>query len=831
MSEQETTETTTLATEQLKFIDARSDAAEQTQALGSPAPITAFNRYAMPGAVLNHLDILKHPIRIAGFNWTPADPLGALLYEGRIPEIMANEDSFHRLLLETYAFFKPNLSLRFVMNSTKFHVGRLVISVDPFHQMNTSYTPYSSSKTWSRAAATGNPSTYLDASMSNVAEVKIPFEHIQDYLTTNSKETFDMMAILRVNVFNTLRVATGTQGTVNIQIFLQCDDVDLHVPIHPHLAVLPSFAPPIRADMQGGIVTKVSNIAEGAYNTVWNTVTGNFGKAATSAGSTLTNVGGLLSEFNLDKPSDPTASVVNTLSPFAPMSHGTGIDASVRLGNAPMGTYLEHSSFSGAKTDAMDLWKVAQLQMLIDTLNWTTDQAEGTVLLSIPVMPTFTNQTGSETHGLNVFYYEDTTFLSYIAQMFQYWRGSIQYRIDAVSSFFHTGRLLMTFEPNRATIPPTNMQQFTNNEGAVFDLKEKKSICVGVPFQSSVPRKTVVPYASVPATASKYTDQMILGTFRIVVLNRLTAPSNVPGEIDLNIYIGGGPDIEFEVPCLDPHVYFRIPAEPLEVRAEAQSESDVIPLRTDPEECFWLSKGAGNVSRMNVFNEGVRDVRELTRRHTLIHRVAIPMHFPFGIFDGSIQISASPYIFSRENVVLPGLFNANNTDFTSANSFHNRVARMYALYTGAMRYKIAPYSSRVSPIMMTATYLPNQGVWKPQNAFTSSTRLPSGYPTHMTNLSQQASLQVESPFFTGYNQLLIETLEPTTSFAPDTMRAGVVEIQASTYDEAALLKVGDDLFLPLDIWSASGDDMFFSYLVAPPRLWSDRDIVPAPSPP
>lgn len=242
----ETTTVTTDEEQQLKFVDARASADEQVEALSGTPPIMPFNKYAMPGSEMTAKDIMKHPVRIDGFQWTPTDTPGTQLYTVRVPEVIASLNSFHRLMLMTYAFFKPAIQLKFVMNSTKFHVGRLIVSLDPFHQMlDANVDVRDPSKFWNRYSATGNPNTLLDAATSNVAEMVIPFEHIQDFLTTNSSETFDLMAVLRVNVLNQLRVATGTLGTVNVQVFLNCVDLDLHVPIHAHAVVIPSL---LRAD-------------------------------------------------------------------------------------------------------------------------------------------------------------------------------------------------------------------------------------------------------------------------------------------------------------------------------------------------------------------------------------------------------------------------------------------------------------------------------------------------------------------------------------------------------------------------------------------------------
>jgi len=827
------------------FLDQRQETVEPPHLL-PPAPMKAFNKFAMPDNKMTAEDILKNPIVVGNFNWTVADVVGTNLFSLPLPAVIANFDSFHRLMFQTYAFFKCNIKLRFQMNSNKFQLGRLMPFIDPVEQMIPAQNFATNAKFINIYSASSNPGTILDASLCNVGSLIIPFEHIQDYLTTNSKETFDMLAVVHVLVLNQLAVAAGALGTVNVQVLLSCEDIEMHAPIHPHMATIPTF---LRAEMQSSTIDEGFKAVAGAGSAAYNIYTGNFGKAATSAATSLEGIGNLLQSINLDKPAHPMSNVSNALSPFAPLSHGTGVDGSVRLGNAPLGTYLEHKSFSNMTANAMDVNARVQIPGLIKQMVWSTGAPQGTVLMELPVMPDLTffdvpNPAGYVADFTRCY----STNLSYIARMFQFWRGSIQFRIDAVSSLFHTGRLALVFVPNQGLTQPANLQQFTNCAYAVFDIKEQKSLQVACPYQSSLPRKSWAPVGP-EGTITNFTDQHLLGYFFVVVQNQLTAPSNVAPAIDLNIYISGGPDMEFEFPRLLQDDRFQLPlAAPVaeRIKAEMQADAEMVPIRTINPDSIPLNKGPATVSRMNVFNEGVRDLREIARKFAPIAVLRATFTTIQHLHNsGTRQVYTSRFAFPVTPFTFTGTmldgattelgtsFDAAYFNYDQAYVFMNRISRMNAFWHGGIRYKFQPFSDRTHAIQAFCTYDPTSQlpVTVDPEDFVESPLIHIFYDfnnaSHVTNLSQSCSLQVECPFFSGYNQLMVETTDPV-NFTDD-RQCGYLYLKLLT-DDISTLPVDTDgnHFMTILAYASAADDIHFTYPVAPPVIFTRQKLLPPP---
>jgi hypothetical protein len=916
MSEQTPDQASTEITspEHMSFVDERPNASDP---IVSPVPIAPTASLTAPDSRMTAEDLLKNPIQVGAFAWSTTDTRSSALLTLNLPEAFTTRDSFHRAILGIYAFLKCNLVLTFKLASTRFHSGALWIVSDPMHQMLPASMPLDVSnpaKIHNVFSDSSQPRAEIDASDSNPVTISIPFVHVQDRLTTNSKETWDVMTQITVSVASPLRTASGTVGEITCQVFLHCEDISLDVPIYPHTATIPSFAPPPpparRVAMHSGdkcackkklrslprppadeirhLITKNNNLsqqmiannntirsllktlapppsasrdevdeplavsqhgltdsftklASSAATSAWNVATGNYGQAMTSA------VSGVKSVFNLDKPADPLSSVTNCLSPYSPLSHGSGVDASIRLGNAPIGQYLEERYAGGSVTD-MDIHARAQIPGLVSIIPWTTDDPAGKVLLSVPVLPSFCNTldvvgpTGFTSSA--VF----NTNLSYIAEMFVYWRMSMQYTLKVYSSSFHAGGLMCSFTPNQRLTAPTDLSQHTNLSAASFDIQGNTLFSVVCPMQSSVTRKTYAPWATV-SSREKYTDQHILGYLDIVVYKQLLAPSNVSPAIEVFLFQNAWKDVEFDSPRIIASTLFSLPrsvpaAPPVEDDADSDppvivdmhSLSTTSSSRKAPPPVF-LSKSPCDVEYMNAFNEGARDFRELSRRFTINSMYSMPLTLPTApegpsrdLFPALVttplyNIPVTPLLPSGE---YGGLTPVVQTEgLNTANSFCARIARMNVFYHGGMRYKIAPIVNRTQSVLLSAVYTPDGDVIESQNSgLTTAGNMMqySGYATALTNTSQSASLQVETPFMNGYNQIVIETVEPIGSFPPDVTRSGFVNFVATTDKPTDF----PNSRLTAALLLATADDAVFHYPVAPPITYQRCTLVDPP---
>jgi hypothetical protein len=502
--------------------DQRVHKVEDSHIISTTSVITRQNPHLMNESFLSSTDMLKNPIVVDTVSWVTANTPGTIIATFQLPEIFTTVATFHKIQLSVYTYLKMSPHLRFQLNSTKFHQGRLICYYDPFDTMD----PLSF-KQPSIYAATGQPNVLLDASLSNTGELKIPFEHLLSYLTTNSVSNMPAMGTVNVMVLNTLQT-TGATNNVTLQVLLSCDDVELHLPIAPHTPLLTIGEVPFEA--QSG---KIKEIVAGATTALTSGLsafgsmcTGKFGKSFQEGGKALGGVGQVLSAFDLDKPTrvDPTSG--NCLSTYSALTHMVGPDDSVRLDTNQVGGYYDHPLYSSAPSAETKIIEIVKTKMLAQVLNWTTTQVPGTILATIPIHPRYANIVPVVIGG-QTFQQMNPTFLSYLSTFFRYWRGSLSYRFDFISTSFHTGRLALIFMPNVDLAFPATLNLQTNYPTHVLDLHEQKSFDYSIPYVSTTPRKEMFFPEVYTAPDTHVVDENVIGYIRVIVYTQLTAPTTV----------------------------------------------------------------------------------------------------------------------------------------------------------------------------------------------------------------------------------------------------------------------------------------------------------------
>jgi hypothetical protein len=134
-----------------------------------------------------------------------------------------------------------------------------------------------------------------------------------------------------------------------------------------------------------------------------------------------------------------------------------------------------------------------------------------------------------------------TSSLSFLANTFTYWKGSMIFRFVSNKTKFHAGRLLFAFLPLPNTTPPTgaisrgptDLNDSTMLHSAVWDLASDNS------FEFVVPYISPTPYTPVALGT---------GYLNVTVLDPLIAISTVPSSIEITVLVRGGPDFEFSQP-------------------------------------------------------------------------------------------------------------------------------------------------------------------------------------------------------------------------------------------------------------------------------------------
>jgi len=71
------------------------------------------------------------------------------------------------------------------------------------------------------------------------------------------------------------------------------------------------------------------------------------------------------------------------------------------------------------------------------------------------------------------------TVTGYVGRMFSQWRGAITYKFKLIKSRYHTGRLIITWDPDG--VPSTDYE--TTTLVRVVDLQHEEEVVVTIPFK------------------------------------------------------------------------------------------------------------------------------------------------------------------------------------------------------------------------------------------------------------------------------------------------------------------------------------------------------------
>jgi hypothetical protein len=682
---------------------------------------------------------LQKPVIVGVTQWSTVDPIETTLLEIVLPDYYTTSaETLHTETLKMYSQFRGNPVFRFQVNGTKFHLGQLIASWQPM-------------STWKRASeslytTTGFPHVQLSASDNEPVELRLPFVHPQAYLSTNALNSV-YLGTLKIQVLNQLRAAAASSNAIHLTVTLHWEDAEVKVPIYKH----PITGTENSIAEATGLFGDIAETATSATAVVSHLTTGNFAGVIKGAASMISPITSLLSGVGLlDKPNYITTPQ-KTISPISALSHGKGTDTSIRMGLDP-GAMPEKSIVDfGDTADEMTVSHIVSTPMMFSTLNWPVTLNSGDRLCYFPVSPLLASNSGGVI---------TLPFLAYLANMFQYWRGSIKYRLDFISTSFHTGRLLVAYIPNNFDTSSPSITQAMSCPYTIIDLQKSSRVSIEVPFISPTPYKLL-------ETSNTALDNS--GFIYIYVLNELVMPDNVANNIDINLYISGGNDFEFSVPC-DCLIQFDEPAEATGLFKTVQGGNYV------EEEPIILGTQETH-SYPPHFGEQF-PLSDLIKRYT--------------------KIQSLPSLTTNEFKNAPATTGRGSPSRQYAGPLA-ALAQLFSCWTGSLRYKLLSFSSRTQPANLTVTTMPC--VYD----IGSPTMIGTGYPVLATNTAQDTALEFELPPYTPFNFALLDPF----GFSP-------------TVNMGTFIVNSDVPSIPCDLYQAAGDDFRAFYMVAPPTCYGAK---------
>lgn len=613
-------------------------------------------------------------------------------------------------------FFGIRMDMRFriVTNANRFQQGRYCIGWVPLASPQPTMSNFKNILINNMHMATlmqrtTVPHVELDLATGTSAELLVPFVSVQNFYPLNTLiSTADLSSLGYLNVYPyyPLTAAAGST-TAGYSLYVSFENIRL-------------FG---AASAQSGISDReVSNRNNGPISGVANSVAKGFkefshipliSSYANSISWIADRIAKTASIFGFSKPAQGDSS---TKFQLVNCTNHTTVDGdsdvrSLAFLSKPGVVHVD--GIGGTSYDEMDFSYIIRRYAWFRTeaINLTTPVG---LIAQIPVHP----NVGVQLVASNFHYIP----LAFVSRFFNYWRGSIKYRVKVVKTEFHSGRISVSFFP-------TDESAYTSNSAYVnrmiIDLRETSEFEIIVPYISRLP------------WTPRSTE---IGKLSIELVDILVAPATVSSNIYLLIEQCGGDDMEFAVPAaFDPNISVIVPQSGISPVNDQKIVSTTIgnsSINSNPNVMTGICIG-DKISNFRTYLKRYHPVRpndKLTTSTTALN---------------SLEASLYP------DAILAQL-NAPTGDLWQSDMY-SVIASCYAIVSGGIRVRdvldtglLQSTSNSLNACAYTSFTLDTGSpqVSNPIKAAAASTQTSSNLPCFYQNVFQNNILSVEVPQYT-----------------------------------------------------------------------------------
>jgi len=531
----------------------------------SHADPTAMQRLlTAPDDEANSIDkVLNRPTFMSNINWTTSQAIGTILANYSVPNDLLNYSSIKTCKVQYNQFMNADVVFRIEASPVQFQAGRLWLCFESYREQRGARAQYGYT-----AQFTALPGVEYDPAKPAPVELRIPFSSIL--------AAWDLpigqygMGTLLVYVLSPLTSASTTASvTLSVQSWLE--NTKVRVPVQSGLASGPtrrkldfeftSGSPMEYQSSEEGMaqrhtfshaLSKISNIATafGAFPML--------SSVATPVAHFSNIASRVAAYFGFAKPADVSAPTKFVSHNRAAWANADGALPLVKLAHSSENAVDNQQNHFPNPIDEMDIKYIVSNPAVLNQWTWATTDAVGKVITVLPVHPGVSTFVTSGTYTFGTF---APTPLAYVASMFKYWAGSIKFKLEAVSTPFHAGRLLVTYIPDYDPLyTGYSINEVGNNYSVVWDITDSSQLDFEVPYLANTPflscfldDQSYTYLKNSETTGVQVRDRVRKvqnGAILVFVLNQLVSPATAASSISVMNWIGGGEDITFAEPVL-----------------------------------------------------------------------------------------------------------------------------------------------------------------------------------------------------------------------------------------------------------------------------------------
>lgn len=449
----------------------------------------------------------SRPIKIATVDWDPQtithvviDPWTRFMSDSRISNRLAH-----------FKNFKANMRVKLMYNGNPFYYGKMAVSYIPFSGSDhiTKVGPEL------RHFITGSqrPHVFLDASDSQSGELYLPFIY-DEYFVDIPSNDYSKLGRLVFHDITGLRHAKDEPFLpVRISVFAYLEDTQLHVPTsHKPSGLLPQGT---LEDVK--FSSKMQQVSDMASTMTKIPGIGPLATAATIAASASSKIA---QTFGYSRPTVTAPTPVITK-----LSNSLAVTNTVDFSH-PLSFNVTRQTVADASEDEMILSHLAQKSSFVRQTFWAPDHPPDYHLMSVRITPCQFYKEAGEYH---------MTPSAWVAEPFQYWKGSMEVRLQIVASNYHRGRLKVVWDP--VSLPGQAPREHLAYS-QIIDLADKRDFVFKIGWGQTTPYRLVGSILGEESTSLlPYVSRTEFdnGTLAIYVLNELTTPGSIQ-PIAINVF-------------------------------------------------------------------------------------------------------------------------------------------------------------------------------------------------------------------------------------------------------------------------------------------------------
>jgi hypothetical protein len=202
----------------------------------------------------------------------------------------------------------------------------------------------------------------------------------------------------------------------------------------------------------------------------------------------------------------------------------------------------------GTNEDEMALGHILAKPTYLDRFTLSKADVPGQVIWKMPVSPrACVKEISARPPPQRDNVVNLNTNLSYMAELFRNWRGTIRYHFKIVKTPYHSARIRVLFVPGVFEDTPSAGIDIDKVYSQVIDIREMSSFDFEVPFVFNQP------WMSLRAIDLGLVSVSIpTGMVYVEVLNALRNPAAATDHIEILVETSAGPDFQFAYPNADP---------------------------------------------------------------------------------------------------------------------------------------------------------------------------------------------------------------------------------------------------------------------------------------